>query len=108
MHFDSGCISGQPQHGKHSWRILTVNAYATGPDRNRPREPTPAKQQTEDALLAAMLDLSQYNIPTNTILREALRKKGFNATVVCTRHLTYKTMDPCVEAQRYIAETWIS
>jgi hypothetical protein len=32
-----------------------------------------------------MLDLSQYNIPTNTILREALRKKGFNATVVRTQ-----------------------
>lgn len=77
-------------HAPVHWKIYHCfgNAVQTdlplhaGPDKTRPREPTPAKQQTEDALVAAMLDLSQLSIPTNTILREELRKKGFNATVV--------------------------
>lgn len=33
-------------------------------------------------LLNATLDLSEYEIPTNAVLREVLRKKGFKATVV--------------------------
>eukprot|EP00884_Botryococcus_braunii_P009550 jgi/Botrbrau1/18597/Bobra.0367s0039.1 len=52
-----------------------------GPEKLRPVEPIPEKQHTEDVLLQATLDLSEYEIPTNAVLREVLRKKGFKATV---------------------------
>lgn len=56
-----------------------------GPDKRRPLEPIPEKTHTENVLLNATLDLSEHEIPTNAVLREVLRKKGFKATVV--KHL---------------------
>lgn len=65
-----------------------------GPEKSRPVEPIPEKKHTEDVLLGALLDLSEYDIPTNAVLREVLRKKGFQATVVSENLCSNHSADP--------------